>query len=88
MKHITTFENFLTEASKEKEVYKGLEIGTKYPKTDVIKKLGFELTDDEDTKKGDLVWDEYTGKLDRLQNDLSANQIKNTTMWKVKEITK
>ena len=63
--------------------FEGLNIGSKYPKTAPIKQLGFSLVEDEDVKKGDIVWSEYTGKLYRIGHDLTSDQLKNTPLWKV-----
>jgi hypothetical protein len=70
---------------KEEEIYKGLKLGTKYSKTQPIKDLGFELIDDESINAGDIIWNEYTGKLTRAEFPLTSDYVKNSTLWKVIE---
>jgi len=67
----------------EKEIYKGLKLDTRYPKTQPIKDLGFKLTDDESINIGDIIWNEYTGKLTRAESPLTSDYVKKSTLWKV-----
>ena len=65
------------------EDLQGLNIGAQYPKTEIIKQLGYSLVDDEDANEGDIVWSEYSGKLQRLKHSLTSDQLKSTPLWKV-----
>jgi hypothetical protein len=60
-----------------------LKIGKIYSSTEPIKNLGYILTDKENVKKGDLVWNEHTGKLFKLNSDLTSKQLQNTMLWKL-----
>ena len=65
-----------------------LEIGKRHSSTDRLKQLGYTLTDNEDIKKGDIVWNEHTGKLFKVNHDMSSEQLQNTMLWKVvKKVT-